>query len=109
MRPYTNHRARRGFFFLFAIIAIVAVGFLIMFLWNWLMPTLFKLSSISYWQALGLFVLSRILFGSFHFSKPMNRNNKTEFDRETFKERFMQMSHEERQAFREQWKQRCSK
>lgn len=39
--------------------------FLIMYLWNWLMPELFHLPTITYWQALGLFALCKILFG-FH-------------------------------------------
>ena len=43
-------------------------------LWNWLMPSLFGLHAITYWQALGLLVLSRILLGGFrgrpHFGPP---------------------------------------
>jgi hypothetical protein len=34
-------------------------------LWNWLLPPLFGLPVVSFWQALGLLVLSRILFGGF--------------------------------------------
>lgn len=40
-------------------------GFLVKFLWNWLMPDLFNLKEITYWQAIGLVVLARLLFGSF--------------------------------------------
>ena len=45
----------------------VAAGFSagIMLLWNWLMPFLFGLTVINFWQALGLLVLCRILFGGF--------------------------------------------
>ena len=32
-------------------------------LWNWLLPPLFDLPTITFWQAWGLLVLSRILFG----------------------------------------------
>lgn len=39
-------------------------GFVIMWLWNWLMPLLFGLREISYWPAVGIFVLAKILFGS---------------------------------------------
>ena len=42
----------------------VACGALVMVLWNWLAPSLFHLPSITFWQALGLLVLCRILFGS---------------------------------------------
>jgi hypothetical protein len=48
-------------------IAIVGLailfGFVIMWLWNWLMPALFGLTTITYWQAVGLFILFKILLG----------------------------------------------
>ena len=37
-------------------------GFGTMWLWNWLMPTIFHLPAISFWQAVGILLLSRILF-----------------------------------------------
>jgi hypothetical protein len=46
---------------LFAVIALV-FGLLVMWLWNWLMPDLFGLKTLSYWQAWGLVVLAHILF-----------------------------------------------
>ena len=50
-----------------AIIGITALailfGFVIMWLWNALMPELFDLPSLTYWQAIGLFILSKILLG----------------------------------------------
>lgn len=36
----------------------------LMWLWNWLMPDLFDLQTIVFWQALGLNLLSSILFKS---------------------------------------------
>jgi len=39
-------------------------GLVVMLLWNWLMPEIFGLSRISYWQAWGLVLLSHILFKS---------------------------------------------
>lgn len=38
-------------------------GYLIMRLWNWLMPMIFELPTLSFWEAVGLFVLSKILLG----------------------------------------------
>ncbi len=40
-------------------------GFVVEHLWNWLTPALFGWKLITFWQALGLLVLSRILFGNF--------------------------------------------
>jgi hypothetical protein len=34
-------------------------------LWNWLMPAIFKLPAIGFWQAVGLLVMSCLLFGGF--------------------------------------------
>src|ERR1039457_1192440 len=34
-------------------------------LWDWLLPSLFGWRQVTFWQALGLLVLCRILFGSF--------------------------------------------
>jgi hypothetical protein len=40
-------------------------GEVVMRLWNWLLPDLFGVRGINFWQALGLLALSRILFGGF--------------------------------------------
>lgn len=50
------------FFPLFGAAALFLFGSAIMLLWNWLMPEIFGLTTINFWQALGLFILSRILF-----------------------------------------------
>ena len=54
-----------------AIAAIIGItififlgGKLVQWLWNWLLPPLFGFPMVTYWQALGLLALSRILFGS---------------------------------------------
>ena len=41
---------------------LVAIGWVVMSLWNWLMPDIFGLKRIGYWQAWGLLALSSILF-----------------------------------------------
>ena len=54
-------------FVIIGIIGAVGMGFLfgivIKLLWNWLMPELFNLKEINYWQAIGLFVLAKLFFG----------------------------------------------
>ena len=42
----------------------ILFGFVIMWLWNWLMPELFGLPALSYWQAVGIFILFKIGFGN---------------------------------------------
>lgn len=46
-----------------AVIGLLLLGLIIMGLWNWLVPSLFNGPQITFWQALGLFVLAKILFG----------------------------------------------
>lgn len=52
---------------IFGIIAVVGLailfGFIIMWLWNWLMPGIFGLTTLTYWQAVGIFILLKILLG----------------------------------------------
>jgi predicted membrane chloride channel (bestrophin family) len=80
---------------LFAALAIPLFGFLIMWLWNWLMPALFGLHAIRFWQALGLVILSKILFSGFQARPGYERNWQMRFIR-----RWDQMTPEEREKFR---------
>ena len=50
-------------------ITIVLLGYPIMLLWNWLMPSIFGLPEITFWQAIGINILSTILFRSSHTVK----------------------------------------
>jgi hypothetical protein len=61
-------------------------GFIVMWLWNWLMPEIFGLTAISFWQAWGLVVLAHILFKSF----PHNKNGHHHDDhwKKHFREKF---------------------
>lgn len=54
-----------GFLLIVIALAFLALGpWVAMLLWNALMPDLFGLASIGYWQAAGLMVLARLLFGT---------------------------------------------
>ncbi len=47
----------------FAVVLAFLFGWLVQLLWNWLMPGLFDLKAITYWQAFGIVLLAKILFG----------------------------------------------
>jgi hypothetical protein len=72
-------------------------GEVVMLLWNWLAPTLFGLRQITFWEALGLLALCRILFGGFGLSGGGHRSN----SRRRMRERLEQMTPEERERFRQ--------
>ena len=42
----------------------LAFGYFVMLLWNWLMPSIFHLGEIGYWQAFGIVILAKLLFGA---------------------------------------------
>src|SRR6476661_3030487 len=88
-------------FVLFAAVAIILFSAAVMSLWNWLMPTIFAVRLITFWQALGLLVLSRILFG--RFGGPGRRMHW----RHRMMERWNQMTPEEREKFMAGMKGRC--
>lgn len=77
-----------------AVIATFLFGFIIMRLWNWLMPAILGLHAITFWQALGLFLLCKILFGGFHRHGGRGRWG------EHMRQRWEQMSPEEREKLR---------
>lgn len=86
----------------FATLAIAVLGFVVMRLWNWLTPTLFGWHLITFWQAVGLLVLSKILFGGFRGGP-----GKHIYWRRRMKERWENMTPEEREKFREGMRGRC--
>jgi hypothetical protein len=47
------------------IVFIAVGGIVVLQLWNWLLPALFGVPEVSFWQALGILALCRILFGGF--------------------------------------------
>jgi hypothetical protein len=60
----------------------LVLGVVVQWLWNWLMPDIFGLNPISYWQAFGLLFLGKLLFGGFghhhpshHFKKEVGHNH----------------------------------
>lgn len=48
--------------FVSALLTTLLVAFPVMWLWDWLMPGIFELTTITIWQALGLSALCRFLF-----------------------------------------------
>lgn len=61
----------KGLFTVIGILGMVALilGVPLMLLWNWLMPEIFGLTEITFWQAVGLNILSSILFKTYNTTK----------------------------------------
>jgi hypothetical protein len=98
-----TNRVLRGLKFVaFAIVFAAVFGWVVMSLWNWLMPNLFGLHLITYWQALGLLILAKILFGGFR-GRPGHHMQW----RHRMMERWEKMSPEEREKLRQSMRARC--
>lgn len=89
---------------LFIPLFILAITAVTMWLWNAILPQLFAVGSISFWQALGLLILSRILFGGFGCR---GRNKGPNRFGNRFQHKCHKMSKEEKQKFKEEWRNRC--
>lgn len=74
---------------------IAAFGAAIMLLWNWLMPVIFGLGTLCYWQALGLLLLARLLFGHMGHGHSGGWHG----HKSRMREKWMKMTPEERERF----------
>ena len=108
MRPrWIASRMVKGLMFVLLLVLCTAIaGFLFMSLWNWLMPALFGLRLITFWQALGLLILSKILFGGFRNRSGQHGPWRWGW-RRRWMERWEQMTPEEREKFRQGFRAYC--
>jgi hypothetical protein len=84
---------------------IVIGGEIVLHLWNWLLPPLFGWRQIAFWQALGLLLLCRILFGGFGLHGS-GRSGIRRRMQERMAERCQNMTPEERERFRQRMRER---
>jgi len=86
-----------------AMLAFIALGgFVVKLLWNWLTPPLFGWHALTFWQALALLALCRILFGGLGLGGGGRRKA-----RQGMWERWDKMAPEEREKFRQAMRERC--
>ena len=99
-----NHRIKRGVLFVPIVIGgIFLFTWGVMLLWNAVLPAAIPaVKAITFWQAMGIFVLSKILFG---FNNGWG--GKRERWGRRMDEKWSNMSPEDREKFKEQWKNRC--
>lgn len=90
------------------VVFVAAGGFVVQQLWNWLVPRLAGWPAITFWQALGILVLCRILFGGFgmHGGRRGVRHRLRERFEHRIEERLASMTPEERERFRQRLAER---
>ncbi|MCB4235216.1 hypothetical protein LDL59_09280 [Kaistella anthropi] len=79
---------------------------IVMWLWNALLPEIIGVKSIGFWQAMGILVLCKILFGGFG-----GKGGKKCFGKESFQkineEKLKGMTDDEKEKLKEIWRKRC--
>ena len=97
---------RKGFGIILIIgLAIFALSWVVMFLWNFALAPSVAVHKLNYWQAMALLVLMRILVGGFRFGPGMHSGRRRWGK---WSEKWKGMSDEERGRLKEEWKKRCS-
>lgn len=93
----------KGLAIVAAVVAFLAVfAWAVMLLWNALVPPLFHGPELGYEQALGLLILCRILFGGLR-----GRGLHGHFGRHRWRERWQNLTPEERERLRQRFVERC--
>jgi hypothetical protein len=98
---------KKGWFILipFGIAAFLSIiSLVVMTLWNYLLPGILHAGVITFWQAMGIFILCKILFG---FGNGGYKRGGAPWMRHKWDERFKNMTPEEKELFKEKMGQRC--
>lgn len=86
---------------------LALVGYVVMLLWNNVLVQVVNVSLITFWQAVGLLILSKILFGGFGGRRWSPKSSWRQGWKEKWEEKFQHMSPEEREKIKEEWRSRC--
>jgi Ca2+/H+ antiporter, TMEM165/GDT1 family len=100
------HFAKKGLMILLFIFAfLVPISFIVMAIWNNVLVSVLHVSLINFWQALGIFALSKILFGF----PGMGWRGRRGWGKEMggMRAKWMNMTTEEREKFKQEWSGRC--
>lgn len=101
-------KGRRFFLFgFFGLAFVFLAGLVVMLLWNAILPAAITgANKLNYWQSIGLLVLSKILFGGFR-GKPGGGPGR--FGNQQWHQKMQNMTPEEREKFRDEWRERCGR
>ncbi len=98
---------KKGLMFIaFFIAAVFLFGAIVMALWNAILPPVLGVKAITFSQALGILLLSKILFGGFGHRGGWHRGRGQQW-RNNMQEKWGNMTPEEREKFKNEWKNRC--
>lgn len=99
----TFQHQSKWFWLVTFVVAMLVFGGLVMLLWNWLSPSIFNGPTITYWEALGLLALGRILTGRL----PCQHHASDSGYRERWQKKWSSMTEEQKAALRQKYRNRC--
>ena len=116
MERYVENKVKKIvkviFIVIFGAIAIAGLallfGYVVMLLWNWLMPAIFGLGVISFWQAVGIVILAKLLFGGFGGSGSKSGRRKKNLEKRLkhrLRERCSETGNKEWRMYDQYWEQ----
>lgn len=101
-----NHRRRRFIWIpFFVLFSAALLSGAVMWLWNHVLVEVVPVRSVTFWQAAGLMLLSRLLFGGFPGRRGGWGHGQSRFGA-AWKAKWQQMSDEDKARFKEQWRKR---
>jgi len=110
-KPRTGFRSKKAFFIPITVAGVFIFSGAVMLLWNAVLPAAITgVHIITFWQAMGILVLSKIIFGGFKGLHDHGHEHHRRHMERDLRERWMQMEPEERkkmaEEMRAEWKQR---
>jgi len=110
-KPRTGFRSKKAFFIPITVAGVFIFSGAVMLLWNAVLPAAITgVHIITFWQAMGILVLSKIIFGGFKGLHDHGHEHHRRHMERDLREKWMQMDPQEREKMAEEmraeWKQR---
>lgn len=102
-----NKFTKGVFFLIMATVFVFVLGSVVMWLWNTLLPDLTGVKEITFWQAVGLFILSRILFGGFRWGGSQHKQKWKAKRKAMWREKMAGMDEDKKADLKAKWRNYC--
>jgi hypothetical protein len=106
---YRNRKVWIGKAIVFGALLFVLLGLVTQFLWNFIMPDIFGLPVINFWQGIAMFLLAKLIFGFGGGSRGKWGGYRSHHWKREWAEKYSKLSPEERERFKQKFKDKwCS-
>ena len=95
-------------FLLLGLAAVAIFTLVVMALWNAILVPVVHVGAVTFWQAAGILILSKILFGGFRGGGRWG-NHRRNLWKQELHDKWGNMSTEDRDKLKQEWRQRCNR